>query len=50
VDEIANADALRDFAPLAGARSAFKAAAALTRNARERAFLPARADACDGTH
>ena len=62
VDEIVNADALRDYAPLpaakgdflfragrlAEARSAFKAAATLTRNARERAFLLARADACDG--
>ena len=62
VDEIANAAALRDYAPLpaargdflfragrlAEARSEFKAAAALTRNARERAFLLARADACDG--
>ncbi len=62
VDEIANADALRDYAPLsaakgdflfragrlAEARSAFTAAATLTRNARERAFLLARADACDG--
>ena len=62
VDEIADADALRDYAPLpaargdflfragrlAEARSEFKAAATLTRNARERAFLLARADACDG--
>ncbi|MGE5803519.1 MAG: YciI family protein [Gemmatimonadota bacterium] len=32
---------------LAEARSEFKAAATLTRNARERAFLLARADACD---
>jgi len=61
LDEIANADALRDYAPLpaargdflfragrlAEARSAFTAAAALTRNARERAFLLARANACD---
>jgi len=31
---------------VAEARSAFKAAAALARNARERAFLLARADAC----
>ena len=59
VDEI-NADALRDYAPLpaargdflfragrlAEARSEFNAAAALTRNARERAFLLARAEAC----
>jgi RNA polymerase sigma factor (sigma-70 family) len=62
VDEIAGAAALRDYAPLpaakgdflyragrlAEAREAFTAAAALTRNARERAFLLARADACDG--
>jgi RNA polymerase sigma factor (sigma-70 family) len=62
VDEIADADALRDYAPLpaargdflfragrlAEARAEFKAAATLTRNARERAFLLARADACDG--
>jgi RNA polymerase sigma factor (sigma-70 family) len=62
VDEIANAAALRDYAPLpaargdflfragrlAEARSEFTAAATLTRNARERAFLLARADACDG--
>jgi len=61
VDEIADAAALRDYAPLpaargdflfragrlAEARSAFTAAATLTRNARERAFLLARADACD---
>jgi predicted RNA polymerase sigma factor len=64
VDEIAAAAALRDYAPLpaargdflfragrlAEARSEFKAAATLTRNARERAFLLARADACDCTH
>ncbi|MDB5707840.1 MAG: polymerase subunit sigma-24 [Sphingomonas bacterium] len=64
VDEIADADALRHYAPLpaargdflfragrlAEARSEFKAAATLTRNARERAFLLARADACDGKH
>jgi RNA polymerase sigma factor (sigma-70 family) len=63
-DEIADAAALRDYAPLpaargdflfragrlAEARSAFKAAATLTRNARERAFLLARADACDCKH
>jgi RNA polymerase sigma factor (sigma-70 family) len=63
VDEIADAPALRDYAPLpaargdflfragrlAEARSAFTAAAALTRNARERAFLLKRAEACDGT-
>ena len=62
VDEIADAAALRDYAPLpaargdflfragrlAEARAEFTAAAALTRNARERAFLLARADACDG--
>jgi RNA polymerase sigma factor (sigma-70 family) len=61
VDEIANAAALRDYAPLpaargdflfragrlAEARSAFTAAAMLTRNARERAFLLARANTCD---
>jgi RNA polymerase sigma factor (sigma-70 family) len=64
VDEIAGAGALRDYAPLpaargdflfragrlAEARSEFTAAATLTRNARERAFLLARADACDGKH
>jgi RNA polymerase sigma factor (sigma-70 family) len=64
VDEIADAAALRDYAPLpaargdflfragrlAEARSEFTAAATLTRNARERAFLLARADACDGKH
>jgi predicted RNA polymerase sigma factor len=64
VDEIADAAALRDYAPLpaargdflfragrlAEARSEFTAAATLTRNARERAFLLARADACDCTH
>ena len=64
VDEIADADALRDYAPLpaargdclfragrlAEARSAFTAAAALTRNAREKAFLLARADACQCKH
>jgi predicted RNA polymerase sigma factor len=63
VDEIA-ATALRDYAPLpaargdflfragrlAEARSEFNAAATLTRNARERAFLLARADACDCKH
>ncbi|HEX4292601.1 MAG TPA: DUF6596 domain-containing protein [Rhizomicrobium sp.] len=62
VDEIVDAAALRSYAPLpaargdllfragrpAQARSEFKAAAALTRNLRERAFLLARADACDG--
>jgi RNA polymerase sigma factor (sigma-70 family) len=60
VDEIAEAAALRNYAPLpaargdflfragrlAEARSEFQAAATLTRNARERAFLLARADAC----
>jgi RNA polymerase sigma factor (sigma-70 family) len=64
LDEIADAAALRDYAPLpaargdflfragrfAEARSAFTAAATLTRNARERAFLLARADACDSKH
>ena len=62
VDQIADADALRHYAPLpaargdflfragrlAEARSEFEAAATLTRNERERAFLLARADACDG--
>jgi RNA polymerase sigma factor (sigma-70 family) len=61
VDEIADAAALRNYAPLpaargdflfragrlAEARSEFEAAAKLTRNAREAAFLFARADACD---
>jgi RNA polymerase sigma factor (sigma-70 family) len=61
INEIANAAALRNYAPLpaargdflfragrpAEARSEFEAAAKLTRNARERAFLLARADACD---
>ena len=61
VDEIGDAAALRHYAPLpaargdflfragrlAEARSEFKAAATLTRNVRERAFLLARADACD---
>ncbi len=61
VDQIADAAALRNYAPLsaargdflfragrpAEARSHFKAAARLTRNVRERAFLLARADACD---
>ena len=64
VNEIADAAALRDYAPLpaargdflfragrlAEARSEFQAAATLTRNARERAFLLARADACDCKH
>jgi predicted RNA polymerase sigma factor len=61
VDEIEDAEALRHYPPwpaargdflfragrLAEARSEFKAAATLTRNARERAFLLARAEACD---
>jgi predicted RNA polymerase sigma factor len=61
VDEISDAAALRNYAPLpavrgdflfragrlAEARSEFEAAAKLTRNVRERAFLLARADACD---
>jgi predicted RNA polymerase sigma factor len=60
LDGIADADVLRNYAPLpaargdflfragrlAEARSEFKTAAALTRNAREAAFLLARADAC----
>jgi RNA polymerase sigma factor (sigma-70 family) len=64
LDEIADAAALRQYSPLpaargdflfragrlAEARSEFQAAAALTRNARERAFLIARADACDRKH
>ena len=62
VDRIADADVLRHYAPLpaargdflfragrlAEARAAFAAAAALAGNARERAFLLARAEACDG--
>ena len=61
IDEIAGDAALSNYAPLpaargdfllragrlAEARSEFEAAAKLTRNARERAFLLARADACD---
>ena len=61
VDEIAGAAALRNYAPLPAARgdflfrcgrleearSEFEAAAKLTRNAREAAFLLARAEACD---
>ncbi len=61
IDEIADADALRNYAPfpaargdflfragrLAEARSEFEAASKLTRNARERDFLLARAGACD---
>jgi RNA polymerase sigma factor (sigma-70 family) len=60
VDEIAGAEALRNYAPLpaargdflfragrlAKARAEFEAAAALTRNAREAAFLRGRAEAC----
>jgi predicted RNA polymerase sigma factor len=62
LEEIAGADALRNYAPLPAARgdllfrsgrlmearSEFEAAAALSRNAQERAFLLARAEACDG--
>ena len=62
VDALASAEALRHYAPLpaargdflfragrlAEARAEFEAAAALTRNARERAFLLARATACAG--
>jgi RNA polymerase sigma factor (sigma-70 family) len=61
IDEIADAAILRNYAPLpaargdflfragrlAEARSEFQAAAKLTRNARERAFLLSRAGACD---
>ncbi len=61
LDEVADDAALRNYAPLpaargdflfragrlAEARSEFEAAAKLTRNVRERAFLLARADACD---
>ena len=61
VDEISGAAALRNYAPLpaargdflfrcgrlAEARAEFEAAARLTRNAREAAFLLARAGACD---
>src|SRR3954447_5544726 len=64
VDEIGAAGALRHYAPLpaargdflfrvgrlAEARTEFKAAATLTRNVQERAFLLARADACGGKH
>lgn len=64
VDEIADAAALRNYAPLpaargdflfragrlAEARSEFEAAARLTRNGRERDFLLARAGACDRGH
>jgi len=62
VDEIIDDAALRNYAPLpaargdflfragrlAEARTAFEAAARLTRNSREAAFLLARADACGG--
>lgn len=62
VDEIADAAALLHYAPLPAARGdflfragrlvearvEFRAAATLTRNLRERAFLLARADACEG--
>jgi RNA polymerase sigma factor (sigma-70 family) len=62
LDEIADVASLRHYAPLPAARgdflfragrldearSAFNAAAALTRNSAERAFLLARAEACDG--
>ena len=61
VDEIVDAAALRNYAPLpaargdflfragrlAEARVEFEAAATLTRNVREKTFLLARADACD---
>jgi predicted RNA polymerase sigma factor len=61
IDALSTATALRGYAPLpaargdflfrcgrlAEARAAFLAAAELTRNAREAAFLLARADACD---
>lgn len=61
VDELADSAALGAYAPLpaargdflfragrhAEARAQFETAAALTRNAREKAFLLARADACD---
>jgi predicted RNA polymerase sigma factor len=60
IDAIADAAALRGYAPLpaargdflfragrrAEARREFEAAAGLTRNGRERAFLLARAEAC----
>ena len=62
LDEIADAAALRGYAPLpaargdflfragrlAEAREEFEAAAGLTRNAREKAFLLGRAEACAG--
>ena len=61
LDQIADAAALRNYAPLPAARgdflfragrlsearTEFEAAAALTRNARERSFLLARAEVCD---
>jgi RNA polymerase sigma factor (sigma-70 family) len=61
IDEIADTAALRNYAPLPAARgdflfragrltearAAFEAAARLTRNAREAAFLLARAEACE---
>jgi RNA polymerase sigma factor (sigma-70 family) len=64
LDEIAGAAALRNYAPLpaargdflfragrlAEARSEFTAAATLASNAREKAFLLGRADACDSKH
>ena len=64
LDEIATAPVLRHYAPLpaargdclfragrmAEARSEFEAAAKLTRNLRERAFLLARADTCRRNH
>jgi predicted RNA polymerase sigma factor len=62
LDEIADAPSLRNYAPLpaargdclfraermAEARAAFEAAAVLTRNEREKAFLLKRAGACEG--
>ena len=62
LDQIAAVDTLQAYAPLPAARgdflfwagrmtearSQFETAAKLTRNARERAFLLARANACDG--
>lgn len=61
MDEIAEVAALRNYAPLPAARgdflfragrlpearSQFEAAASLTRNAREKTFLLARAAACN---
>jgi predicted RNA polymerase sigma factor len=63
IDAIADAAALRNYAPLPAARGdflfragrldearpKFEAAARLTRNARERTFLLGRAAACDRT-